>query len=78
VLAVLCVTQIVSWGVLYYAFPVLALSIADETGWSVATITAGVTARGSARSHSVDRQRHRRSLAGFGCGVTSASAGLLC
>ncbi|MCE0764395.1 MFS transporter [Pseudonocardia kujensis] len=41
VLVVLCVTQIVSWGVLYYAFPVLAPSIAADTGWSVSTITAG-------------------------------------
>ena len=40
VLVVLCVTEIVSWGVLYYAFPVLAPSIARDTGWSVATITA--------------------------------------
>jgi MFS family permease len=41
VLVVLCVTEIVSWGVLYYAFPVLAPSIAADTGWSVSTITAG-------------------------------------
>ena len=40
VLTVLCVTEIVSWGVLYYAFPVLAPSIAAGTGWSVAAITA--------------------------------------
>ena len=40
VLAVLCVTEIVSWGVLYYAFPVLAPTIAADTGWSIATITA--------------------------------------
>jgi MFS family permease len=40
VLAVLCVTEITSWGVLYYAFPVLAPSIAADTGWSVPTITA--------------------------------------
>ncbi|HXV92500.1 MAG TPA: MFS transporter [Pseudonocardia sp.] len=33
VLAVLCVTEIVSWGVLYYAFPVLAAAIAADTGW---------------------------------------------
>ncbi|WP_433506950.1 MFS transporter [Pseudonocardia halophobica] len=44
VLVVLCVTQIVSWGVLYYAFPVLAPSIAADTGWSVSTITAGFSA----------------------------------
>ena len=40
VLVVLCVTEITSWGVLYYAFPVLAPSIAADTGWSVSTITA--------------------------------------
>ena len=40
VLVVLCVTEIVSWGVLYYAFPVLAPSITRDTGWSVPTITA--------------------------------------
>jgi MFS family permease len=40
VLAVLCVTEITSWGVLYYAFPVLAPVIAADTGWSIGTITA--------------------------------------
>ncbi|WP_433555577.1 MFS transporter [Pseudonocardia xinjiangensis] len=40
VLVVLCVTEITSWGVLYYAFPVLAPSIAADTGWSISTITA--------------------------------------
>ncbi len=40
VLAVLCGTQITSWGVLYYAFPVLAPSISADTGWSVAAATA--------------------------------------
>ena len=40
VLVVLCVTEIVSWGVLYYAFPVLAPSIAADTGWSIAEVTA--------------------------------------
>jgi MFS family permease len=44
VLVVLCVTQIVSWGVLYYAFPVLAPSIAADTGWSVAAVTAAFSA----------------------------------
>ncbi|OZM80182.1 MFS transporter [Pseudonocardia sp. MH-G8] len=44
VLVVLCVTEIVSWGVLYYAFPVLAPSIAADTGWSVSTVTAGFSA----------------------------------
>jgi MFS family permease len=40
VLTVLCVTEIVSWGVLYYAFPVLAPSVAADTGWSIAQVTA--------------------------------------
>src|SRR3954470_12382610 len=40
VLAVLCVTEITSWGVLYYAFPVLAPGIAADTGWAIGTITA--------------------------------------
>lgn len=39
-LVVLCATEIISWGVLYYAFPVLASSIAADTGWSLSTITA--------------------------------------
>lgn len=33
-LAALCATQITSWGVLYYAFPVLAGDITAATGWS--------------------------------------------
>ena len=44
VLAVLCVTEIASWGVLYYAFPVLAPTIAADTGWPIATVTAAFSA----------------------------------
>lgn len=40
VLATLCATQITGWGVLYYAFPVLAGEITHATGWSTAAITA--------------------------------------
>lgn len=40
VLTVLCVTEIVSYGVLFYAFPVLAADIVADTGWSLGTITA--------------------------------------
>lgn len=43
-LIALCVTEITSWGVLYYAFPVLAPTIAAETGWSIATATAAFSA----------------------------------
>jgi MFS family permease len=40
VLVVLCLTQITSWGVLYYAFPVMAPTLAADTGWSVPSVTA--------------------------------------
>jgi MFS family permease len=44
VLIVLCATEIISWGVLYYAFPVLLPTISTSTGWSLAAITAGFSA----------------------------------
>ncbi|MFC9552509.1 MFS transporter [Rhodococcus sp. NPDC056960] len=40
VLVVLCLTEITSWGILYYAFPVLSLSISADTGWSLPQLTA--------------------------------------
>lgn len=43
-LAALCATQITSWGVLYYAFPVLAGDITAATGWSTPVITAALSA----------------------------------
>ena len=36
---VLSLTEITSWGVLYYAFPVLLSSIATDTGWSTTALT---------------------------------------
>ena len=36
---VLSLTEITSWGVLYYAFPVLLSSIVDDTGWSTTEVT---------------------------------------
>lgn len=36
----LCLTEITSWGILFYAFPVLAVSISRDTGWSLPVITA--------------------------------------
>jgi MFS family permease len=44
VLAALCVTEITSWGVLYYAFPVLAPAIQIDTGWSVPATAAAFSA----------------------------------
>ena len=45
-LAALCVTEVVSWGALYYAFPVLLGPITVETGWS-ATATVGAFSTGA-------------------------------
>jgi len=43
-LAALCVTEIVSYGVIYYAFPVLATQITVATGWSRTAITLAYSA----------------------------------
>jgi MFS family permease len=43
-LAALCVTEIVSYGVIYYAFPVLAVQITAGTGWSRTAVTAAYSA----------------------------------
>lgn len=44
VLVTLCITQITSWGVLYYAFPVLAGQISRSTGWSPPLLTGAFSA----------------------------------
>ena len=43
-LAALCATEIVSYGVLYYAFPVLAGDITASTGWSRPAVAAAFSA----------------------------------
>ncbi len=40
VLPALCLTQITSWGVLYYGLPVLLADITADTGWSTTGTTA--------------------------------------
>lgn len=40
VLVTLCLTEITSWGILYYAFPVLSVAISRDTGWSTSVIVA--------------------------------------
>ncbi|KPH21494.1 MFS transporter [Rhodococcus sp. ADH] len=40
VLVALCLTEITSWGILYYAFPVLSVAISRDTGWSTSVIVA--------------------------------------
>jgi MFS family permease len=44
VLSTLCITEITSWGVLYYAFTVLSTDISAETGWSAPAVTAAFSA----------------------------------
>ncbi|CAN5465294.1 MFS transporter [soil metagenome] len=44
VLVTLCVTEITSWGVLYYAFAVLSARIVADTGWSAPAVTAAFSA----------------------------------
>ena len=44
VVAVLCVTEVVSWGVLFYAFTVLSTTIRDTEGWSLTWLVASFTA----------------------------------
>src|SRR5690348_16479784 len=41
VLVVLCITEITSWGVLFYSFPVLAPAIEADLHASASTVTAG-------------------------------------
>lgn len=43
-LASLCLTQIVGWGVLYYSFPVALPAITADTGWSESSATAAFSA----------------------------------
>jgi MFS family permease len=43
-LGALCLTQVTSWGVLYYAFPVLAGTITADTGWPRGGVTAAFSA----------------------------------
>ena len=40
VLVSLCIGQITSWGVLYYAFTVMSPAISQDTGWSAPAVTA--------------------------------------
>lgn len=43
-LLTLCVSVTIAYGVLYYAFTVLAPEIADDTGWSSTAVTAAFSA----------------------------------
>src|SRR3954469_25359730 len=43
-LVALCITQVTSWGVLYYALPVALGPITADTGWSPTAVTAAFSA----------------------------------
>ncbi|CCG02771.1 MFS transporter [Blastococcus saxobsidens] len=43
IVAVLALGQVVSWGVLYYAFPVALVTITADTGWSETATTGAFT-----------------------------------
>jgi predicted MFS family arabinose efflux permease len=66
VLIALCATQITSWGVLFYALPVLLGDITADTGWSTAAVmgafSAGLAASalaGIVVGHLLDRRGPR-------------------
>ncbi|WP_291045894.1 MFS transporter [Herbiconiux sp.] len=40
VVVILCVTEIISWGTLYYSLPAATAAIEADTGWSAVSITA--------------------------------------
>src|SRR5690242_8178239 len=42
-LVALCITEITSWGILYYAFPVMLARLTRATGWSTGTAMAAYT-----------------------------------
>ncbi|OOC53566.1 MFS transporter [Nocardiopsis sinuspersici] len=62
-LVTLCVTVTTSYGVLFYAFPVLSPAIAADTGWTLTTVTALFSASqvvAGLGSVAVGRWLHRR------------------
>jgi hypothetical protein len=59
-IGVLGVTQIVSWGSLYYAFPLLLAPIEQELGWQRASVVGAFSLSlliaGAAASRPIDRR----------------------
>jgi MFS family permease len=82
VVAVLCFTQIVSWGILFYAFPVLVTTISGAEGWSLTSLVAVLTGAqlvaagtGIWVGRHIDRHGPRRVMtAGSAIGVASVVA----
>jgi MFS family permease len=66
-LPALCVTQIIGWGSMYYAFPVMLPAITADTGWNAAMATGAFSAglilsagAGIPIGHLIDRTGPRR------------------
>lgn len=66
-LPALCATQIIGWGILYYAFPVMLPAISHDTGWPTAHATAAFSGAlivsalaGIPIGHLIDRGGPRR------------------
>nr|WP_234380788.1 MFS transporter [Streptomyces sp. CMB-StM0423] len=81
-LPALCATQITSWGIVYYAFPVLNPAITAGTGWSPTATTAAFSAAllvsalaGIPLGRVLDRRGPRAVMtAGSALGVTAVAA----
>ncbi|WP_240662707.1 MFS transporter [Streptomyces sp. WAC 06738] len=81
-LPALCATQITSWGIVYYAFPVLNPAITADTGWSPTATTAAFSAAllvsalaGIPLGRVLDRRGPRAVMtAGSALGVTAVAA----
>ncbi|THG31015.1 MFS transporter [Naasia lichenicola] len=43
-LPLLCITQVVSWGTLYYSLPAVAADIVSDTGWSLVSVMGAFSA----------------------------------
>lgn len=82
VVAVLCFTEIVSWGILFYGFPVLVTTISSAEGWSLTELVAVFTvaqlvaaAAGIWVGRHIDRRGPRLVMtAGSALGVASVVA----
>ncbi len=82
-LVALCITQITSWGVLYYAFPVALASITQDTGWSPTATTAAFSAglivsalAGIPIGRRLDRSGPRRVMTGGSLLAVPATVGI--
>ncbi|MGY1704472.1 MFS transporter [Geodermatophilus sp. SYSU D00697] len=82
-LVALCATEITSWGVLYYAFPVALADITADTGWSAPTASAAFSAglvvsalAGIPVGHWLDRRGPRRVMTAGSLLAVPATVGI--